>query len=158
MLWEKKPDFVLPYVTINLSNSLLTMAGVLRPSIDWNIRSHPLNNPVNTSKSGFGFGLAQNHPRSQYGSPVPNVATSSSYENASPARATKRRLEVDHRDEQDRDDSMDRSPTPERPKRAAPKRAKVAPAVDKDGKADKDSEGRRNANDIDIGMLLGKKH
>lgn len=129
------------------------MAGVLRPSIDWNIRSHPVNSPASTSKTGFGFGLAHSYTsRSENNSPIPS---SSSHENAAPTAraATKRRFEADN--EADNDDSMDRSPTPERPKRAIPKRTKVS-SVDSKGTIAKDSDGRKNTEDIDVGMLLGE--
>lgn len=60
-----------------------------------------------------------------------------------------------------RDDAMDRSPTPERPRRAAPKRARVvnpqdpsaAPKEASSSKADKDAAGGED--DVDIGVLLG---
>lgn len=56
---------------------------------------------------------------------------------------------------------MDRSPTPERPKRAAPKRARTTPAVvtlgkgDPNGKDDK-SPAQNEDDDVDVGVLLGE--
>ena len=55
---------------------------------------------------------------------------------------------------------MDRSPTPERLKRAAPKRARVLNAIDsgaKDEGTEKEnkSPGSTAEDDVDIGVLLG---
>jgi len=51
---------------------------------------------------------------------------------------------------------MDRSPTPERPKRAAPKRARTTPALAALSKHYKnaDSGESNDANDVDVGVLL----
>ncbi|KAK7064293.1 tethering factor for nuclear proteasome STS1 [Favolaschia claudopus] len=54
---------------------------------------------------------------------------------------------------------MDRSPTPERPKRAAPKRARVSPSAEsgsKDEKVSKENKapGATEENDVDVGVLL----
>ncbi|KAF7347899.1 Tethering factor for nuclear proteasome STS1 [Mycena venus] len=54
---------------------------------------------------------------------------------------------------------MDRSPTPERPKRAAPKRARVSPSAESGSKEEKDSKenkapGGTEDNDVDVGVLL----
>ena len=53
---------------------------------------------------------------------------------------------------------MDRSPTPERPKRAAPKRARVAPSQEAAGKDAKENRapGTSEEDDVDVGVLLGK--
>ena len=86
---------------------------------------------------------------------------SSITQSASSSRAQKRRLDPEDDSELSkssahRDESMDRSPTPERAKRAAPKRARVANAqytMSKD-----DAKGRKHSEEdhIDIGVLLGK--
>jgi hypothetical protein len=53
------------------------------------------------------------------------------------------------RHEADDDDVMDRSPTPERLKRAIPKRVKLSQAeAQKEAKSEKES-------DVDVGVLLG---
>ena len=55
---------------------------------------------------------------------------------------------------------MDRSPTPERPKRAVPKRARTTPAAPS-GKDEKGNKVQRSSpaseeNDVDVGVLLGE--
>lgn len=67
-------------------------------------------------------------------------------------RSQKRRLD----DDADRDEAMDRSPTPERPKRAPPKRARVLTA-DENGahRPTKDKSTNSEEQDIDAGLLLG---
>ena len=55
---------------------------------------------------------------------------------------------------------MDRSPTPERPKRAVPKRARITPTA-LSGKDEKGSKAQRSSpssdeNDVDVGVLLGE--
>ena len=74
----------------------------------------------------------------------------------------KRRYEHDEEDsahKQHQDDAMDRSPTPERPKRSAPKRARTTPAALSETKDSKigHQQGASNsdANDVDVGVLLG---
>ncbi|PSR75861.1 hypothetical protein PHLCEN_2v8775 [Hermanssonia centrifuga] len=56
------------------------------------------------------------------------------------------------------DEAMDRSPTPERPKRGAPKRARTTPTLpssSKDGKGGKDGKDTTNeGSDVDVGVLL----
>ncbi|KAG6851200.1 hypothetical protein H0H93_015210 [Arthromyces matolae] len=75
------------------------------------------------------------------------------------ARAQKRRFEADDDTAGGRDTSMDRSPTPERPKRAAPKRTRVlspSDALTKDDnglKENKDPSGTDD-HDVDVGVLL----
>ena len=51
---------------------------------------------------------------------------------------------------------MDRSPTPERPKRAPPKRARVAHAQNTVSKDDAKAKKNSEEDHIDIGVLLGK--
>ena len=76
-----------------------------------------------------------------------------------PQRTTKRRHEPE---EEDRDERMDRSPTPtERPKRAAPKRARIVPTVataEKGQEAVKESKSSSSSDesDVDVGFLLGE--
>lgn len=54
---------------------------------------------------------------------------------------------------------MDRSPTPERPKRAVPKRARTTPAAlgSKDNQNSKENKASGSEdNDVDVGVLLGE--
>lgn len=93
--------------------------------------------------------------------PAASSQTLSSVSNqATPVRNGKRRHEYDDDETENsgrpgRDEAMDRSPTPERPKRAAPKRARTNPMAthSKDNKAP-GGEGS-DANDVDVGVLLG---
>lgn len=80
-------------------------------------------------------------------------------------RVPKRRHDPDDDGESSRrslsnDDSMDRSPTPERPKRAAPKRARVVNSSENASSKGTLSEGDKDGvggsgDDVDIGLLLG---
>jgi hypothetical protein len=75
-------------------------------------------------------------------------------------RVQKRRHEPDDGDTDTgaRDDAMDRSPTPERVKKAPLKKARVGQtdAVSKDGKSTRDSKSSGNSDDdVDVGVLLG---
>ncbi|KAF9462140.1 hypothetical protein BDZ94DRAFT_1262044 [Collybia nuda] len=147
------------------------MANVLQHHIDF----HP--RPVSHAPSpfGFGFGLSaptsssmapagwQASPTLSHTNPIPFQQLVSSVNQNSVSRAQKRRHEPDDDIESgrqgSRDDSMDRSPTPERPKRAPPKRARMAVVNDpslksevttKENKAPGDNE----ENEIDVGLLL----
>jgi hypothetical protein len=80
--------------------------------------------------------------------------------NQSASRPGKRRLESEEDyDHGGRDESMDRSPTPERPKRAVPKRARLVPAQSAAGKENApSSEGKAiggGSDEVDVGVLLG---
>lgn len=146
------------------------MANVLHHPIDF----HP--RPVSHAPSpfGFGFGLASSssamvatgwQPTSMtaHSSAFQQFASSASQQPS--VRTQKRRHEPDDDTEigrqGTRDASMDRSPTPERPKRAAPKRARVAPALDPSTKNNASSKenkaptGSEDDEDVDVGMLLG---
>jgi hypothetical protein len=89
----------------------------------------------------------------------------SSVNQHSASRAQKRRHDPDDdvengRHPGSRDDAMDRSPTPERIKRAPPKRARVAPAPDPSSKNEITSKKNKapssnEENEIDVGLLLG---
>ena len=121
------------------------------------------------SPVGFGFGLSAS-PATPWSSlsthaPLTPWNIPSSHPQLPNARPTKRRLENDDDDTRSRpssDDGMDRSPTPERPKRAAPKRARtVAAAVSSSKEIKSGKETKRPANeesDVDVGVLLGKQH
>ncbi|KAJ7103613.1 hypothetical protein B0H15DRAFT_224452 [Mycena belliarum] len=133
------------------------MANVL-PSIDFYPR------PVSHAPSqfGFGFGLGGSvavAPAWQSSiTPTSTFHQFSSFNQPSPARVQKRRHDDDDQS-LSRDHSMDRSPTPERVKRAAPKRARVAPLMDSGSRDDKDAKenkapGGADDNDVDVGVLL----
>ncbi|TCD67091.1 hypothetical protein EIP91_000554 [Steccherinum ochraceum] len=108
---------------------------------------------------GFGFGMSSSPSVVSW--PASPQAFSPAGNQAAPVRSGKRRLEHDDEDSENaprhsRDEAMDRSPTPERPKRAAPKRARTTPALatlSRDEKNDKNG-GARDGNDVDVGVLL----
>lgn len=127
------------------------------------------SNPVHHKPPalGFGFGMSSASSMSSWPSTPshapptqwPHVTLASPHQSQN--RSTKRRLEVDDDfDENGRsvkDVAMDRSPTPERPKRAAPKRARTTPVVitvAKEGKEEQ-QKGGNEAHDVDVGVLLG---
>lgn len=139
------------------------MANVVQPHPQLDFRSSTLGHPQ------MGFGLTLSMPSSLVGfSPHAhtNVAqpTSSSI---NPSRTLKRRFE--HDDEQadqlsghssgTRDVAMERSPTPERPKRAAPKRARNSTTPAQDPKGERTSKEPHSSSvenqDVDVGVLLG---
>ncbi|KAJ7706264.1 hypothetical protein B0H17DRAFT_973352 [Mycena rosella] len=134
------------------------MANVL-PSIDFYPR------PVSHAPSqfGFGFGLGGSVAVAPAWQSSINPTSafhqlSSSFNQPSPIRVQKRRHEDDD-ESLSRDHSMDRSPTPERPKRAAPKRARVAPSMESGARDEKDSKENKapngvDDNDVDVGVLL----
>lgn len=148
---------------------LSTMANVLHPTIGF----HPRQVSHAPSQFGFGFGLSTGSSSSMsstgWGSATPghtNLAAfhqlaSSLTQSASSSKSQKRRLDPDDDHETGRlsvprDENMDRSPTPERPKRGAPKRAKVAnPLHSKDDNSSKDGKSSEDEDSVDIGVLLG---
>jgi len=73
-----------------------------------------------------------------------------------PARALKRRLDPDDEDDSGRKDIvMDRSPTPERAKRTAPKRLRTVPSTESGVRDERTSkENKAPGSDVDIGVLL----
>lgn len=150
------------------------MANVLQHHIDF----HP--RPVSHAPSPFGFGFGLSTPTSSsmaaagwqtattpgHTNPLAFQQLASSVNHHSVSRAQKRRHDPDDDVESGRhaglqDDSMDRSPTPERPKRAPPKRARVAHIPDpssKDEATTKENKapGSTEENEIDVGLLLGR--
>ncbi|KAF8971411.1 hypothetical protein BDZ97DRAFT_1901598 [Flammula alnicola] len=150
------------------------MANVLQPHIDFHHR------PVSHAPSpfGFGFGLKPTASTSMsstgWGTSTPghtNPAAfhqlASSVTQSASSRLPKRRLDPEDESENarytttSRDESMDRSPTPERPKRAAPKRARVVNPIDATSKSDATTKENKTSNgsgddDIDVGMLLAR--
>ncbi|EPQ60593.1 hypothetical protein GLOTRDRAFT_113190 [Gloeophyllum trabeum ATCC 11539] len=140
------------------------MAYVMPPHPHLDFHAGPVKQAP--SPFGFGFGLGSsssvmgmNRPNHSHGQvsafqPAPAVVQ------PSPVRGSKRRHEAeDEENIQPRDESMDRSPTPERPKRAVPKRARMVQSADGGGKGEKpgkDSKGAasNDGNDMDVGVLL----
>ncbi|KAF7306858.1 hypothetical protein MIND_00478000 [Mycena indigotica] len=107
------------------------------------------------SQFGFGFGLGPSAgPTPWLSNPTPTFYQPSNTFSQSPGKL-KRKLDDD--DIPPSDYTMDRSPTPERPKRAAPKRARVAPEPgskdDRDGKENK-APSPAEETEVDVGVLL----
>lgn len=146
------------------------MANVLQPHIEF----PPCTVSHAPSPFGFGFGLGGSTAASAMSS-VAWPATTPGHTNpaafhqlassvSQSSRAQKRRYEPDDdvephsRFRGQRDESMDRSPTPERPKHSAPKRAKVAPTntSSKDDQDAKENKAPNNDDDVDVGVLLGE--
>lgn len=138
------------------------MANVLPPQIDF--PSHPV--PHTPSPLGFGFGfLASNNawhtqPTPGHHNPLPyqNIASTV---NSPSIRAQKRRYEPEDdieilRPSSTRDVTMERSPTPDRPRRIAPKRFRLSPS-DAGSKLSTNSRESKSSeeNDVDVGVLLG---
>lgn len=118
------------------------------------------------SPLGFGFGppIMAGWPSASPHSPQSlwNYPTNSQ---SSQIRVAKRRHEPDEESENKhaRDDEMDRSPTPERPKRAAPKRARTTPVLPLTTKGENNKKENKPAaandeSDVDVGVLLGKSY
>ncbi|KAH9487017.1 hypothetical protein JR316_0001083 [Psilocybe cubensis] len=149
------------------------MANVLYPHTDF----HPRPVPHTPSSFGFGFGLGPSPSTSMstatgWGASTPGHTNPAAFHQlaSSLTQSTSNRPQKRRHDPEDeaehprrslsRDESMDRSPTPERPKRAAPKRARVLnpseSAATKDATSSKDKRNSEDSNDddVDIGVLL----
>ncbi|KAF8230655.1 hypothetical protein L208DRAFT_1423751 [Tricholoma matsutake] len=145
------------------------MANVLQPHIDFGPR------PASHASSPFGFGFGLGTPAASAMvagwqlPPTPGHTNPSAFQQLvtsvnqnTPSRPLKRRHEPQDDTETGRparDHSMDRSPTPERPKRAAPKRARVTQNSEhttKNETATKEntSQSAFSDDDIDAGVLL----
>ncbi|KAG6334042.1 hypothetical protein ID866_5045 [Astraeus odoratus] len=137
------------------------MANVVYPQFDF------LHNPVNhtSSRFGFGYGLSGSASiagRQEHGHRQPAAFQQLTSHTNIPQpvqRVQKRRHEPD--DEADsprqtaRDVTMDRSPTPERTKRAVPKRARMTQSTDAKNDAHvKEGKHRNEEDDVDVGVLL----
>ncbi|TFK92783.1 hypothetical protein K466DRAFT_512800 [Polyporus arcularius HHB13444] len=119
--------------------------------------------PVGHSPSplGFGFGLQPSMIPGWPTAPHPHVQPPAwghpPQTTQAPVRTAKRRHEPE---EEDRDERMDRSPTPERVRRAVPKRARTTPAAvvaaGKDQRTAKENKPPTSGeeNDVDVGFLL----
>jgi hypothetical protein len=135
------------------------MANVVQPHPQLDFRSSTLGGfgltlPMPSSLVGF-----SPHAHTNVAQPTPS--------SINPPRTLKRRFE--HDDEQAdqlsghssgaRDVAMERSPTPERPKRAAPKRARNSTTPAQDPKGERTSKEMHNSSlesqDVDVGVLLG---
>ncbi len=139
------------------------MANVVQPHPQIDFRSSTLGHP----QMGYGFGLSV--PSSLVGL-SPHTHTNLAQPPATsinPPRTLKRRFEQD--DEQPdqssghspgaRDVAMERSPTPERSKRAAPKRARNSATFAQEPKGGRTPKEHTNSSvenqDVDVGVLLG---
>lgn len=144
------------------------MANVVHPQIDFH------RGPA-APNLGFGFGMStakaarQLTMTSGHNNAAAFQQLASTLSQSSPVRAQKRRHEPDEDGEASgrshtltmglRDEAMDRSPTPERPKKAPPKRARITNSEEtyckEKGKENKPPEGDDD-NDVDVGVLLGE--
>ncbi|THV07700.1 hypothetical protein K435DRAFT_265890 [Dendrothele bispora CBS 962.96] len=135
------------------------MANVLPSSIGFHSRPHK-------DAPTFGFGLSPSMNPTQWPSSVPiyqptpfNQFTSNS-NHSSTIRSQKRRHDSEDGSENSQD-AMDRSPTPDRPKRGLAKRARISPNPSetsaKDEKGSKEDRIQsRSEQDIDVGVLLAR--
>jgi hypothetical protein len=148
------------------------MANVLQPHIDFGPRpaSHV------SSSFGFGFGLVgtpaasvmvagwQLPPTPGHTNPLAFQQLATSLNQNTPLRPLKRRHEPQDDTETGRsarDHPMDRSPTPERPKKTAPKRARMAPILENSTRSETATKENKSQSafiddDIDAGVLLGQ--
>ncbi|EIW86794.1 hypothetical protein CONPUDRAFT_134150 [Coniophora puteana RWD-64-598 SS2] len=129
------------------------MANVVHPHINFFPR------PVNSHPSlGFGFGLSSDQACRQATATPPVQQLASTFQLPSTNRIQKRRFDAEDDAESSRqsarDVAMDRSPTPERPKRTAPKRARTIQGDGKDDKSSKETVSTSAAADVDLGVLL----
>ncbi|KAH8997616.1 hypothetical protein EDB92DRAFT_1840742 [Lactarius akahatsu] len=141
------------------------MANVVQPHPQIDFHASPLGHPPQ-----IGLGLSLSMPSSLVGwsPPLPpsSVLSPSSTANQPPLRTLKRRFEQDEEQADQlsghgpgaRDVAMERSPTPERPKRATPKRARnglTSAQEHKEGRSTKESHNPSLGNqDVDVGVLL----
>jgi hypothetical protein len=147
---------------IHSFNNNKTMANLVHPPLDF------LHNPTTHPPSclGFGFGLSVNSGASWQSTMTMGHTQPAAFQQlassmnlpTSAHRSQKRRHEFDDETESSsrhgaRDVAMDRSPTPERPKRAAPKRAKITSTSNPKGGKENSPVG--SDNDVDVGVLLG---
>ena len=147
-----------------LCSASSTMANVLQPNMGF----HPRPVPHAPSSFGFGFGLSTSNSSiasppwsSQPGHTNPTAFQQLASSITQSSKSQKRRLDPDDELENTRpnlrDESMDRSPTPERPRRGPPKRARIVTTQSstvKDGT--KERKNQEEEDNVDIGVLLGK--
>jgi hypothetical protein len=146
------------------------MANVLPPQINF----HP--RPVSHAPSpfGFGFGLGSSSSLSMSTGWTPGHSNPAAFHQlatfvtqTASTRLQKRRLDPEddsesssYQNQTNSDESMDRSPTPERVKRAAPKRARILNETDSGAKVEGTEKENKapsstTEDDVDIGVLLG---
>jgi hypothetical protein len=152
-----------PQPLTTTTHALLTMANVVQPHPQIDFHSSTLGHPpqiglgLTLSMSSSLVGLS--HAHSNVVQPFPSAIN--------PSRPQKRRLEQDDEQAEQsysnspgaRDVAMERSPTPERPKRAPPKRARnnsTFTPEPKGGRIPKELPNSSVENqDVDVGVLLG---
>lgn len=130
------------------------MANVIQAPIEFQPR------PVGHSPSplSFGFGLTSHSvgawPSTSHMNPTAFSPHFSNIQQSSPSKAQKRR-----HDSEENDERMDRSPTPERPKRIIkrlkPTVAQEPASHEKESKENK-APAQGDDNDVDVGLLLGE--
>lgn len=138
------------------------MAYVVHPHLDF--RPAAVNHAP--SPLGFGFGLASSTAWQPQGLLSPSCGQQQSLvsQHSSPHRLAQKRRHDDADD--DRDESMDRSPTPERRpiRRVLPKRSRLLmdPSHEQGGNGNNNDNGKENrtpntdsGDGVDVGMLLG---
>jgi hypothetical protein len=116
---------------------------------------------------GFGFGLSAVSTSSGFGcmgnppAPFPPFHQQVAHSTSQPAmsRSQKRARDPDEDDNDgrasSRDIAMDRSPTPERPRRTIPKRARMSQSVKEDKGKGVSMQAGDASDDVDAGVLLG---
>ena len=150
------------YFTSIFDQPSTTMANVVtHPHLQVGFGPSPVGH--SPSPLGFGFGLQPSMMQGWPVAPHPHVQPPAwvvtPQASQPPVRTAKRRHEPE---EEDRDERMDRSPTPERPKRGVPKRARTTPAAvataGKEQQTAKENKppSQSDENDVDVGFLLGE--
>ncbi|KAH9982556.1 hypothetical protein BGW80DRAFT_1263806 [Lactifluus volemus] len=139
------------------------MANVVQPHPQLDFYPSPLGHPPQ-----IGLGLTLSMPPSLVGRSSHSHLNGAhpSLSSANPSRTLKRRFEQDEEQEDQssghspnaRDVAMERSPTPERPKRAPPKRARNNLTFAQEQKGGRSSKDLINSSvenqDVDVGVLL----
>lgn len=138
---------------------------VTHPHLQVEFPSKPPNHFA--SALAFPFGLSNSSMTGWSSVQLPYTQTPvqpHSSSQPSQTRINKRRLDpedyTDGSHKHARDDAMDRSPTPERPKRTAPKRPRTTTLItnvkDRDNTKENKPPTTSDDNDVDVGVLLGK--
>lgn len=136
---------------------------VTHPHLQVDFPSKPPNPFASALSFGFGFSNSSTAGWPSSSVQLPQTPFLPPTIQTSQPRINKRRIEseedTDVPHKHARDDAMDRSPTPERPKRAAPKRARTTPAItnvkDRDNSKENKPPAQSDGNDVDVGVLLG---
>ena len=123
---------------------------------------HP--GPVGHSPSplGFGFGLSTTGMVQSWPSAAPHIQPSPWTTSPQPSQVQVRSKRRHEPEDEERDERMDRSPTPERPRRAVPKRVRMTPTtISSVGKEQQHTAkghkppSQNEESDVDVGFLLG---